>query len=144
MTTTGEALVRRFYDELWNQWRLDVAGELLAEDLQFRGSLGSHERGRTAFLAYVERARRAFPDWHNQVDELFAAGDRVVARLTWSGTHQGPFAGLAPTGRRVSYVGAGLFAVADGLIAAAWIVGDTQELWRSLGLFSPPVGTRPD
>jgi steroid delta-isomerase-like uncharacterized protein len=144
MTTTGETLVRRFYDELWNQWRLDVAAEILAHDLQFRGSLGTHERGRTAFLAYVERVRCAFPDWHNQVDELFAAGDRVVARLTWSGTHRGPFAGLAPTGASVSYVGAGLFTVANGLIAAAWIVGDTQELWRSIGLFNPPVGESPD
>jgi steroid delta-isomerase-like uncharacterized protein len=139
MTTTGEALVRRFYEELWNEWRLDVAAEILADDLRFRGSLGSHEHGRAAFLAHVERVRTAFPDWHNAVDELFAAGERVVARLTWSGTHQGPFAGLAPTGRRVSYVGAGLFTVADGRITVAWIVGDTQDLWRSLGLFSPPV-----
>lgn len=129
----GERLVRRFYEELWNAWRLEVADEILAQDLEFRGSLGSVEHGREAFKGYVERLRAAFPDWHNQVDELFPAGDRVVARLTWTGTHRGELAGVAPTGTRVSYVGVGLFTVASGLITRAWIVGDTQELWRALG-----------
>jgi hypothetical protein len=59
VTTTGEALVRRFSEELWNQWRLDLAAEILADDLRFRGSLGTHEHGRPAFLAYVERVRIA-------------------------------------------------------------------------------------
>lgn len=143
MRITREALVRRFYEELWNEWRLDIADEILAEDVRFRGSLGSHERGRAAFTAYVERVRGAFPDWHNQVDDLFTAGDRVVARLTWTGTHRGPFAGLAPTGSRVSYVGAGLFTITRDRIAVAWIVGDTQELWRSLGVFDPPLRGSP-
>jgi steroid delta-isomerase-like uncharacterized protein len=135
----GEQLVRRFYDELWNDWRLDVADEILAEDIDFRGSLGSVEHGREAFKRYVERVRAAFPDWHNQVDELFAAGDRVVARLTWSGTHRGPLGDVPATGRHVSYVGVGLFTVSGRLIRRAWIVGDTQELWRALGR----LGTQP-
>jgi steroid delta-isomerase-like uncharacterized protein len=134
---TGELLVRRFYDELWNEWRLDVADEILAEDIEFRGSLGSVEHGRDAFKRYVEGVRAAFPDWHNQVDELFTAGDRVVARLTWTGTHRGPLGNVAATGNQVSYVGVGLFTVSDELIRHAWIVGDTQELWRALGRLGP-------
>jgi steroid delta-isomerase-like uncharacterized protein len=128
----GEQLVRRFYDELWNEWRLEIADEILAADVDFRGSLGSVEHGREAFKRYVERVRAAFPDWHNQVDELFSAGDRVVARLTWTGTHRGSLGDVAPTGNRVSYVGVGLFTVSGGVIQRAWIVGDTQELWRAL------------
>jgi|SRR5215218_59592 len=133
MESDNEAIVARFYDELWNQWRLSVADEILAEDIRFRGSLGSIAHGRAAFKAYVARVRTAFPDWHNQVDEMFSAGDRVAARLTWSGTHRGPLGGLAPTGRSVSYVGAAFFRVAAAEITDAWIVGDTQELWRALG-----------
>jgi steroid delta-isomerase-like uncharacterized protein len=134
---SGEPLVRRFYDELWNDWRLDVADEILAEDVEFRGSLGSVEHGRAEFRRYVERVRAAFPDWHNQVDELFAVGDRVVARRTGTGTHCGPLGDVAATGNRVSYVGVGLFPVSDDLIQRAWIVGDTQELWRALGRLGP-------
>ena len=133
----GELLVRRFYDELWNKWRLEVADEILAEDIDFRGSLGSVEHGRDAFKRYVERVRVAFPDWHNQVDELFAAGDRVVARLTWSGTIAALSGTWQLTGNRVSYVGVGLFTVVDDLIRRAWIVGDTQELWRALRAARP-------
>jgi steroid delta-isomerase-like uncharacterized protein len=130
--SASEALVRRFYDELWNAWRLDLADEIVARDLEFRGSLGATAAGREEFLRYVEAVRSAFPDWHNRVEELIVAGDRVVARLTWTGTHRGEFAGIAPTGRVVEYVGAALFRTAGGRIAEAWVVGDTHEFWRSL------------
>jgi predicted ester cyclase len=101
--------------------------------VSFRGSLGSSVSGREEFKAYVERVRLAFPDWHNQIDELLVVGDRVVARLTWSGTHNGPLGNVQATGARVSYVGAAFFRIAHAKIAEAWIVGDTQELWRALG-----------
>jgi len=133
MTPSPRAIVRRFYEELWNDWRLEVADEIVAEDIRFRGSLGATARGRDAFTAYVESVRAAFPDWHNEVEELIEAGDRVVTRLTWSGTHRGELLGVPPTGNRVSYVGAAIFHVADGVITDAWVVGDTQELWRALG-----------
>ena len=130
----NEAIVRRFYDDLWNSWNLAAADELIAPGVSFRGSLGSTSSGREAFKAYVERVRSAFPDWHNQIDELLAIGDRVVARLTWTGTHQGPLGNVAPTGKRVRYVGAAFFRISGDKIDEAWIVGDTQELWRQLGV----------
>lgn len=133
MSDSPESLVRRFYEELWNGWDLTLADAILSPDLEFRGTLGNELAGRDAFKAYVEEVRAAFPDWHNQIDELIHAGDRVMARLTWSGTHEGELRGVAATGRRISYAGAGLFTVAHGLITRAWIVGDTQELWRTLG-----------
>jgi predicted ester cyclase/catechol 2,3-dioxygenase-like lactoylglutathione lyase family enzyme len=130
---TRERLVLRFYEDLWNRWRLEVADEILSPSISFRGSLGATAHGRDAFKDYVGKVQRAFPDWHNQVDELHAAGDRVIARLTWSGTHTGPLGEIPPTGRRVTYVGAAFFRIATTMIDEAWIVGDTQELWRALG-----------
>lgn len=133
---TNREVVRRFYDELWNQWRVELAEEIIAPTIQFRGSLGSTARGRQAFTEYVERVRSAFPDWHNQVDELLVVRGRVVARLTWTGTHRGQLGGMAATGRRIEYVGAAFFRIEGAQISEAWIVGDTQELWRGLGLLS--------
>ncbi len=69
---------------------------------------------------------------------MIAEGDKIVARLTWSGTHNGELFGIAPTGRRVSYVGAAIFRLRRGKIQSAWVVGDTQELWRALGLLPGP------
>lgn len=126
-------IVERFYRELWNNWNLDVADEILAEDLRFRGTLGSTLEGREAFKGYVETVRRAFPDWHNRIDEAIRCGNRVVTRMTWSGTHEGVLAGVEPTGARVEYVGAAIFRISAGRIVEAWVVGDTQELWRALG-----------
>jgi steroid delta-isomerase-like uncharacterized protein len=129
-------LVRRFYDELWNQWRLDVADEILAADLRFRGTL-DELAGRDAFKAYAASIRAAFPDWHNQVDELFDLETRVITRMTWSGTHRGPWRGIAPTGRRVVYPGAAFFTIEDGRIRAAWIVGDTSSVWAAMERVPP-------
>lgn len=130
------ALVRRYYAELWNQWRLELADELLAPDIQFRGSLAVEVRGIAGFKEYVRLVQAAFPDFRNSVDELLEAGDQVVARLTYRGTHRGPLFGVAPTGRRVSYPGMAWFRCADRRIVAAWVVGDTGRLLRELGVVS--------
>src|SRR5262249_21398608 len=58
-----------------------------------------------------------FPDFHNRVEELVPEGERVVARLTYTGTHAGELLGIAPTGRRVNYAGVALFRIASGQIA---------------------------
>ena len=126
-------MVRRFYEELWNRWRLEIAAELVADSLRFRGSLGTACAGRRDFERYVEGVRAAFPDWHNRIDEMLCDGDRVVTRMTWSGTHRGSFRGVEPTGARVEYPGAAFFRLADGVIEEAWVVGDTGRLWRALG-----------
>ncbi|MGC1853711.1 MAG: ester cyclase [Solirubrobacterales bacterium] len=135
----NEATVRRFYDELWNRWRLEVADEIVSTTLRFRGSLGTVCEGRDEFKRYIEGVRAAFPDWHNRIDEILASGDRVVTRMTWTGTHRGTLAGIEPTGARIEYVGAAFFRFEDGLIEEAWVVGDTQELWRALGALSARV-----
>jgi len=137
-STADELLVARFYDELWNRWQLAVADEIVSEAVRFRGSLGSSFVGREDFKRYVETVRVAFPDWHNQVDEILSVEDRVVARMTWSGTHRGRLGEIEPTGARVEYCGAAFFRFAEGLIEELWVVGDTQELWRALRATPPP------
>ena len=132
--STGEHkdLVRRYYEALWNRWDFALADELIAEGIAFRGSLGQTVQGREGFKAYMRAVRRAFPDFHNRVEELVAEGDRVVARLTYTGTHAGALFGIAPTGRRVSYAGVALFRIASGQIAEGWVLGDLHGLLGQL------------
>ena len=124
---TNEAVIERFYHELWNRWNLTVADEIVSEDVRFRGSLGSTLEGRESFKGYVETVRAAFPDWHNRIDEMISCGDGVVARMTWSGTHRGRLQDVEPTGERVEYVGVAIFRLEGGRIEEVWVVGDTQE-----------------
>ena len=132
-----ETQVRRFYDELWNQWRFDLADELLAPELEFRGSLGTEVRGREGFLEYARGVRGAFPDFHNDVRELVADERRraAAARLRYSGRHEGALLGVAPTGRRISYAGAAFFRFDDrARVVRGWVLGDLADLFVQLGI----------
>lgn len=71
----NQALIRRFYEELWNRWNLDVADEIVSDAVRFRASLGSTLAGRAELRRYVETVRAAFPDWHNRIDEMLAVED---------------------------------------------------------------------
>jgi steroid delta-isomerase-like uncharacterized protein len=130
-------LVERFYRDLWNSWQIDLVDELVTTDFRFRGSLGTTLTGHEDFKEYLEMIRGAFPDWHNEIDELIQCGDTVVARLTWTGTHRGTLGVVEATGARVRYVGAAFFRFQQQRIQEAWVVGDTQELWKALGRLRP-------
>jgi steroid delta-isomerase-like uncharacterized protein len=125
--------VRRYYERLWNAWDESVIDELIAPDITFRGSLGITVQGIAGFRGYVNTMRAAFPDFHNRIDDLIAEDDRVVARLTYSGTHRGEIFGLPPTGRSVRYAGVALFRITAHRISEGWVLGDTLGLLKQLG-----------
>jgi steroid delta-isomerase-like uncharacterized protein len=128
----NKSLVRRYYEEMWNRWDLALADELIGEGLTFRGSLGVAVQGRDEFRDYMRAVRRAFPDFHNHIEELVAEGDRVVARLTYTGTHHDELFGIGPTGRRITYAGVAIFRIEAGRITEGWVLGDVHGLMRQL------------
>ena len=131
---TTEALVRRFYDELWNRFDKTLIPALLTDDVTFRGSLGRHAVGHAGFGEYMDLVHRAFPDFHNRIDELIvdAVGQSAFARLSYQGTHDGELFGVAATGRVVAYEGAARFETRDGRIADIWVLGDLHGLMGQL------------
>ena len=129
----SKALVHRYYEDLWNRWDLSLATELLSPNLKFRGSLGVDADGIRAFRRYARTVWLAFPDFHNQIEEIIADGDRVAVRLTYSGTHRGELLGFAPTSRRVEYAGIALFRIAGGKIVDVYVVADRLALMQQLG-----------
>jgi steroid delta-isomerase-like uncharacterized protein len=128
----NKSLVRRYYEELWNRWGWPLADELIAEGLTFRGSLGVAAQGRDGLRDYMRAVRRAFPDFHNRVEDLVAEGDKVVARLTYTGTHHGELFGIGPTGKRVTYAGVAIFRIEAGRITEGWVLGDVHGLMQQL------------
>jgi steroid delta-isomerase-like uncharacterized protein len=131
-TESHKALIRRYYEALWNRWDFALADELIAESIIFRGSLGVRVQGREGFKEYMRTVRAAFPDFHNHIEELIAENGRVAARLTYTGTHRGEALGVAPTGRRVSYAGVALFRVVEDRIVEGWVLGDVHGLLQQL------------
>jgi len=133
-TSVEEKLVRRFYDEAWNQWDDGVVDEILADDFRFRGSLGTELEGRDAWRAYRDRIRRAVPDFRNDVVDLVTAPGRAAARLRCSGHVDGALLGRLGYGRPIAYEGAALFRCSTGRLVEAWVLGDLDALRRQLRL----------
>ena len=129
---TNRRLVETFYNVMWNTWSEETAREILTADIDFRGSIGLHVTGHDGFLEYMQTIRDAFPDFHNQIEEIIATDDRAVARLIYSGTHQGELLGRPATGRRVEYAGVSIFTMAGEQISKVWVLGDLWGLMKQL------------
>jgi steroid delta-isomerase-like uncharacterized protein len=122
------ALVEEFYERIWSRGDLDAVPDLLANDFQFRGSLGKDMCGHEAFKEYVRSVRSALADYCCEVLACVAEGDHAFAKMRFSGRHVGPFRGHAATGKSVHWLGAALFRFDKGAIAELWVLGDLTAL----------------
>ena len=75
----------------------------------------------------------AFPDLELTIQDMAAEGDRVAARWTWTGTHQGDLMGMPATGKHVSTGGMGFYRVVDGQIVEEWTLEDMLGVMQQLG-----------
>jgi predicted ester cyclase len=98
--TTGTAeVIRAFYAELWEAGDLARLPALMHEDVAFQGTFGQTMRGLDAFGAYVRGVRHAFSTYRCDIADLLVDGDRVAARVRFSGVHDaGPFLDAPPSG----------------------------------------------
>jgi steroid delta-isomerase-like uncharacterized protein len=129
-------VVRRFVTEVMNAGKLNQADELVTANYIEHQRLpgGEGRQGIEIARAFLSMMREAFPDYRFDIEDLIAEGDRVVARLTVSGTHRGAMMGLAPTGRRVRTSGIEVFRVENGKIAEHWATFDALGMLRQIGM----------
>src|SRR5262249_17025093 len=88
--------------------------------------------------AMVEGAWTAFPDYHEEVHELIAEGDRVVIHLTISGTQQGQWGPLPATGKRVAFDEIVILQIRDGKVLKQRGIVDNLSALRQLGAVPTP------
>ncbi|UCC71937.1 MAG: ester cyclase [Gemmatimonadota bacterium] len=117
----------------------DRLDQLVAEDfaLHYVGVL--EPLGKEAAFELIRTFYGAFPDYEHVVHEMIAEGDRVAVKLTYTGTQQGEFEGIAPTGNRISYEGAQIVTVADGAIKELWALEDMLGSMSQLGMQLVPA-----
>lgn len=133
--TAEAAVVRRLFDEVMNAGRLELIDELMAEDAVEHEALPiSTGELRRDFRAWVSELRKAFPDYHVQVEDVIAEGDRVATRERITGTNLGPLLGMPPTGRRMDIAGFDVVRVVDGRIVEHWGLADSWTMGRQLGI----------
>ena len=127
-----KSLIRRYYSEIWNAWSATALDELISPRIVFRGSIGTVVNGIDEFRQYVSKIRAAFPDFHNHIEDLISEGDKVVARLTYTGTHRGELFGFPGTNKRITYGGIAIFQFQEGEIVSGYVLGDTESLKRQI------------
>jgi steroid delta-isomerase-like uncharacterized protein len=138
MTVSDAALrktqefVQDFYDRIWNAGDFGAVSILLAPEFAFRGSLGQEMRGRDAFWQYAIAVRSALEGYRCDILDCVTEGEKVFAKMRFSGVHVAPFRGYAPTGKYVQWLGAALFRMHRQQIAELWVLGDIVSLEASL------------
>jgi steroid delta-isomerase-like uncharacterized protein len=130
----NKALVRSFYERVWNRGEVGAAADVFAPDYvrhDLRPSqAGPGPAGQSKIAAEF---RAAFPDLHMEVDLMIAEGDLVAARWTTDGTNTRSWAGEAPTGRRARFSGVNIFRISDGKVVELWNHRDDLGLMQQLG-----------
>ncbi len=135
----NKALLRRLLEGAVNEKDLSILDEVLAPDFVEHEQLGPgippNIEGTKQFFAI---ALSAFPDMHCVIDDVIAEGDRVVARSTWSGTHQGEFMGVPPTGKSVSFQVIDIGRVENNKCVEHWGQADLMGLLMQIGAIPAP------
>jgi steroid delta-isomerase-like uncharacterized protein len=143
MTGTAERnkeLVRRYLDA-FNDKDREALSDVVADDVVEHGTHWEVE-GFEEFMAYVEENVDTFADYTGSTEAMVAEDDTVAVRYSVSGTHEGEYLGIKPTGRDVEWTGIAMYRVDDGEIAEIWIESDELGLLEQLGLVEPPAHLR--
>lgn len=128
---TAETLVRRWFEEVWNQGRLETIEELVAPDAVLRAE-GAMLRGPAEIRGRTQAMRAAFSDFDMRMEQVTVHGDWVVARWRVAMTHTGTWMGTAPTGQRVVAYGSTWIRVVDGLFVEGWDYWEQQQTTDAL------------
>ena len=132
------ATISRFVEEVINQGRLEAADELVDADFIEMDPLPGQRQGREGLKEVIAMMRAAFPDLHWMTVETIAAGDKVVSRFRWTGTHRGSFLGIPATNKAVTVRGVLIDRLSAGRMADSRILMDTLDLMQQLGVIPSP------
>ena len=129
------AVVRRWFEVVWNEGREELMEELAAADVILHGIGGPNQvmRGIAAFKPFYRTLRGAFPDLRITVEEVI--GERDIVALRWSAvmTHTGGDLGFAPTDKRLAITGMSFARVRGGKIVEGWDNWDMMGLMNQIG-----------
>jgi serine phosphatase RsbU (regulator of sigma subunit)/predicted ester cyclase len=137
----NEALVRRFFEEVWAKGNVAAVDEFMAADYvehtEHAVPPGARP-GRDSVKQRIALYYEALPDWKVTLHDIFGRGDRVAYRWSASGTHLGEWAGLSPTGLHMTAGGITILRIAEGRFVEGWASLDIsrseeERRWLSEG-----------
>ena len=134
-TDDNKALVQRFYDEVINQKNLAALDQFVSPNAVNHTVPAGLPQGPSQFLGLH---LNAFPDAKATVEDLLADGDKVIARVSFRGTHQGAFGSINPRGKPITVMAINIFRIANGKMVEHWGLADRLSALQQLGVVPPP------
>ena len=136
MSEENKQIVRRWFDEVWNNGRAEVIEELFAENGIAHGlsdDASNPIKGPRNYRPFYEVFRKAFPHLIIDIEDMVAEGDKVAARCSVRGKHEGELMGRAATQAPVEFTGMTIVRIADGKIVEAWNNFDFMTMYKQCG-----------
>ncbi|MEY2454366.1 MAG: hypothetical protein QOD92_3940 [Acidimicrobiaceae bacterium] len=133
MSAADEAVVRRFYEEMNNDRKLELAPDLFTSDHKFHDPQVPAADGPQG-VADTVRVYQEGVEGHWQIEEIFSTDDKVVVRWTGSGTHVGEVNGIPGTGKKIRVDAIAIHRVSGGKISETWEVWDTLGFLQQIGV----------
>jgi steroid delta-isomerase-like uncharacterized protein len=133
MSASDEAVVRRFYEQMCNERKNDLAPELFTADHEMHDPQVPTPTGPDGMAQTVSVYQKGV-EGHWGIEEIFSTDDRVVVRWTGSGTHVAEVNGIPPTNKKIRVDAITIHRMRDGKIAETWEVWDTLGFLQQLGV----------
>ena len=137
MSEANKAVIHRWVKAI-NEGNADINEELFTPETDFhvpRGTAPGREGRREWFLNRLT----AFPDIHATIEEQIAEGNKVVSRITFRGTHNGPLGTISPTEKSVEWTIITIDQIENGRILERFGLPDRMNLYRQLGVVTDPT-----
>jgi predicted ester cyclase len=131
------ALTMKFY-KLLDAVQLDSLEALFAPDVKVYYQSGD-PASFSDMVPFIKMFYEAFPDYVHNIEDIIAADDKVVVRVSFEGTFTNAFMDLSPNGEKFKYKGVQIFQFTDGILQYMWVVEDELALMTQLGLELKPV-----
>lgn len=129
------ALLERFYDTVYNLPNLAEAQNVITPDYIDHNPVTPKSVSGIEGLKYTSKLfRTGFPDLVIAIEDLIVGRDRIVARISMRGTHQGEFMGLKPTNKPIDVSAVEIYAIDGKKISERWGNLDGIALFRQLGV----------
>jgi steroid delta-isomerase-like uncharacterized protein len=133
----NKAILHRLIEEFWNDRNMAVVDEIVHPEAT-SPSAPALPHGPQGFKDIANIVFEAFPDFHMTIDRVVAEGNSVGALYTESGTHNGPFQGIGPTGKHAVWTEFAILHIANGQIVESWFQTDFAAVMAQLGLMGGP------
>jgi steroid delta-isomerase-like uncharacterized protein len=145
MSEQNRALIRRWFEEVWNKGNVEAIDEMFAANgvsHDFVDEKGKPIRGIEDFKEIHKRYSSALSEIDVRVEDAIAEGDKVAVRCSVRARHSGEGLGVAATGKPVEYTGMSIVRIRDGKIVDAWNNWDFMSLFQQVGALVKPGAPR--